>query len=129
MVRVRFPEKAAIFFVFLSACAASTVHAADKKAAEQAGAALYRDKGCGFCHGANLEGTRKAPSLAEIRKQRPWTDEKITQQILDGGAKMPPFDMSLSEEEVRQLIAFLRAKDRPVLPRAAQPAALPAPQQ
>ena len=86
-----------------------------------AGAVLYRDKGCGFCHGANLEGTKKAPALAEIRKQKAMTNEKITTQILDGGTKMPPFRESLSDEEIQQLIAFLRSKNRPVPPPAVAP--------
>jgi mono/diheme cytochrome c family protein len=93
----------------------------DTKSAEMAGAALFRDKGCGFCHGANLEGTKKAPSLADIRNQKEWTNEKITAQLLDGGQKMPPFRESLSDEEIQQLIAFLRAKNRPTPPPADSP--------
>jgi mono/diheme cytochrome c family protein len=85
-----------------------------------AGAVLFRDKGCRFCHGANLEGTKKAPALAEIRKQKTWTNEKITAQILDGGTKMPPFRESLSDEEIQHLIAFLRSKNRPTPPAAPQ---------
>ena len=82
------------------------------------GAVLFRDKGCGFCHGANLEGTKRAPSLADIRNQKEWTNEKIAAQLLDGGQKMPPFRESLSDDEIRQLIAFLRAKNRPTPPPA-----------
>jgi mono/diheme cytochrome c family protein len=83
-----------------------------------AGAVLFRDKGCSYCHGANLEGTKKAPSLADLRKQKEWTNEKITSQILDGGQKMPPFRESVSDDEIQQLIAFLRAKNRPTPPPA-----------
>jgi mono/diheme cytochrome c family protein len=90
----------------------------DKKSAEMSGAVLFRDKGCGYCHGANLEGTKKAPSLADIQKQKEWTIEKMTGQILDGGQKMPPFRESLSDGEIQQLIAFLRAKNRPTPPPA-----------
>lgn len=91
----------------------------------KAGAILFRDKGCSYCHGANLEGTKKAPSLAEIRKDKAWPPEKMTQQILDGGEKMPPFRESLSDEEIAQLIAYLRAKNRPVPPPAENPAPAP----
>ena len=94
------------------------VYGSDTKSAEIAGAALFRDKGCTYCHGVNLEGTKKAPPLADIRKQKEWTDEKLTSQILDGGQKMPPFRESVSDDEILQLIAFLRAKNRPTPPPA-----------
>jgi len=89
---------------------------APTKADENAGAQLFRDKGCAYCHGASLEGTRKAPALANLRKDKAWTPAKITKQILDGGQKMPPFRESLTDEEISQLVAYLRAKNRPVLP-------------
>jgi mono/diheme cytochrome c family protein len=112
------------FFAFIGVFlfgSATLAYSADIKSAEMAGAVLYRDKGCGFCHGANLEGTKKAPALAEIRKQKAWTNEKITSQILDGGTKMPPFRESLSDDQIQQLIAFLRSKNRPTPPLAPQP--------
>ena len=83
----------------------------------QAGAALYRDKGCPQCHGADLNGNKKGPALADIRNDPAWPPEKITKQITDGGPKMPPFGESLTDPEVAQLVAYLRAKDRPAPPR------------
>jgi mono/diheme cytochrome c family protein len=118
---VRFHKTSFAFICLLLFGSATLVYGSDTKSAEMAGAVLYRDKGCGFCHGASLDGTKKAPALAEIRKQKAMTNEKITNQILDGGAKMPPFRESLSDEEIQQLIAFLRAKNRPVAPPAAAP--------
>jgi len=94
----------------------------DQKADEQAGAILYRDKGCPQCHGAALEGNKKGPALAEIRNDKEWPAEKITKQIMDGGQKMPPFGESLTDQEITQLVAFLRAKDRPTAPPATPPA-------
>lgn len=79
---------------------------------------LYRDNGCGFCHGADLKGTNKAPALTEIRNDKEWTPEKMTNQILNGGQKMPPFRDSLSDEQIADLVAFLRAKKRPPIPPA-----------
>jgi mono/diheme cytochrome c family protein len=118
---VRFHKTSFAFISFLLLGSATLVYGSDTKSAEMAGAVLYRDKGCGFCHGANLEGTKKAPALAEIRKQKAMTNEKISNQILDGGTKMPPFRESLSDEEIQQLISFLRAKNRPVAPPPAAP--------
>lgn len=81
-----------------------------------AGAVLFRDKGCAHCHGVGGVGTQKAPSLVDIRKNTAWTPEKMTDQILNGGQKMPPFADSLTDPEVAQIVAYLRAKKRPVPP-------------
>ncbi len=119
MGSVRFPEKPFAILTLIALCTAQAAYGASrKKEAEMAGAVLFRDKGCGFCHGADLKGTRKAPALEDIRKEKGWTDDKISSQILDGGQKMPPFRDSISDDEVKELIAFLRAKHRPVPPPA-----------
>ncbi len=115
-------------FVFLPAIVLSFAFPAQRllaaggksgtKAAEQAGALLFRDKGCTHCHGAGGIGTKKAPSLVDLRKNKQWTPAQITNQILDGGQKMPPFSDSVTDEEAAQLVAYLRAKHRPVPPPA-----------
>ena len=81
----------------------------------QAGAVLFSNN-CVRCHGANLEGGKKAPALAEINKKKHWTDERITRQILNGEGKMPPFRDTLSGEQIQQLVAFLRAENLPTPP-------------
>jgi mono/diheme cytochrome c family protein len=88
------------------------------KATEQAGALLFRDKGCTHCHGVGGIGTKKGPSLVDLRKNKLWTPAQITNQILNGGEKMPPFSDSVTDEEAAQLVAYLRAKHRPVPPPA-----------
>lgn len=88
----------------------------DPDADAKAGAVLFRDKGCAYCHGASLEGTKKAPALQQIQNDKAWTSEKMTDQILNGGQKMPPFSDSLSDQEIAQLVAYLRAKKRPIPP-------------
>jgi mono/diheme cytochrome c family protein len=103
--------------------------AADSKVSERVGAVLFRDKGCAYCHGAGGVGTKKAPSLVDIRKNKAWPPAKITDQILNGGQKMPPFRESLSDQEIAELVAYLRAKKRPAPPEIinSQPATPPAP--
>ena len=105
-------------FVLLATFAAVSFPAraasADSPADVQAGAVLYRDKGCARCHGAALDGTPKGPALADISNDKEWPPQKMTDHILDGGQKMPPFRESLTDDEITQLVAFLRAKDRPV---------------
>jgi len=99
-------------------CLALPAHSlfASSKAAEQAGAILFRDKGCSYCHGIGGVGGKKAPSLTDLRKDKLWLPAKITDQILNGGQKMPPFRDSLTDEEVAELVSFLRAKNRPIPP-------------
>ena len=88
------------------------------KAAEQAGALLFHDKGCAHCHGAGGTGGKKGPDLTGLRKDKLWTPANITKQILNGGQKMPSFSDSITDAEVAQLIAYLRAKHRPFPPPA-----------
>jgi mono/diheme cytochrome c family protein len=82
------------------------------KKAEQAGANLFRDKGCPYCHGVNTEGTKKGPSLVDLRKTRKAPE--IARQISEGGRKMPAFGDDISKDEIAQIVAWLRAKHRPV---------------
>ncbi len=107
--------------LFLAGIFAYPMFAADSKGDQIAGAALFRDKGCAHCHGANGEGTRKAPALVDIRKNKFWTPAKITEQIQNGGQKMPPFSDSLTDAETAQIVVFLRAKHWPVPPPATSP--------
>jgi mono/diheme cytochrome c family protein len=86
----------------------------------KAGAALFRDKGCAYCHGITAAGTTKGPSLDSVRKA--WKPAQITDQIQNGGQKMPAFKDAVSNEEITQLIAWIRAKHRPVAPPAPVPA-------
>jgi mono/diheme cytochrome c family protein len=122
-----FHLSAAFLVVFLPG--SLPVHAAPNSDDDaKAGALLFRDKGCAYCHGFGGIGTKKAPSLLNIRNDKTWPPEKITEQVLNGGDKMPPFRDSLSDEEIAKLVAYLRAKHRPVpppLPNGAAPAPPP----
>jgi mono/diheme cytochrome c family protein len=96
--------------------------ASSKKEDELAGAALFRDKGCSYCHGVTGLGTKKGPPLTTVRKK--LKAPEIAAQIKNGGQKMPPFD-TLSEAEIAQLVSYLRAKHRPAPPPEATPALTP----
>jgi len=91
------------------------------QADEQAGAMLFREKGCAHCHGVGGVGGKKAPSLTDLREKKEWTPEKMTGQILNGGQKMPPFGDAVTDAEVAQLVAYLRAKHRPEPPPGTEP--------
>jgi mono/diheme cytochrome c family protein len=114
--RIRLVTLRPFLFALLSIALTQPLLGAATEADEMAGAVLFRDKGCAHCHGVGGMGTQKAPSLVGIRNNKQWTPEKITQQILNGGKKMPPFADSLSDPEIAQIVAYLRAKHRPVPP-------------
>jgi mono/diheme cytochrome c family protein len=110
--------------LFIVCGSAQNLHALGKNMTpEEAGSILFRDKGCAHCHGAGGTGGKKGPDLSGIRTDKLWTPEKITHQILEGGQKMPPFSDSLTEAEITQLVAYLRAKHRPIPPPSASPPA------
>jgi len=100
------------------ATAAQALTGGKTRAAEKAGAVLFHDKGCAHCHGADGAGTSKAPSLAGLCNDKAWTPAKITDQILNGGQKMPPFRESVTDVEAADLVAYLRARHRPTPPPA-----------
>jgi len=101
--------------ILLAAAPTQAQSIANTKAAE-AGAVLFRDKGCAYCHGVGGVGGKKAPTLTNLRTDKAWPPAKITNQILNGGQKMPPFGDSLTDTEIAQLVAYLRAKTRPIPP-------------
>jgi mono/diheme cytochrome c family protein len=108
-----------LLFGFVASFATPASLLAEKSSEhEKAGALLFRDKGCTYCHGVGAVGTKKAPALTGLPKDKSWTPEKITNQILNGGQKMPPFRESVTDEDVSDLIAYLRAKSKPVPPPA-----------
>ena len=118
------PTLALTCAIGLSLPPVSVAWAENPKAAESAGATLFRDKGCAYCHGANTQGTPKGPSLENVRKT--MKPAQIVDQIKNGGQKMPSFEDALSHDEIAQLVAYLRAKHRPLpTPLPAQPAVTP----
>ena len=121
MCRAKIPSVIArVFFLALPlAVGVFSIPAwAGEKADAMAGAVLFRDKGCARCHGPHGEGTQKAPALVHIRDNKFWTPAKIKDQIMDGGAKMPPFSDAVTDTEIAQLIVLLRSKHWPVPPAA-----------
>ena len=82
--------------------------------AEQRGQQLFATKGCPRCHGPNGVGGRKGPDLQLVRKRR--SRESMVDQIRDGGKEMPAFGTALSQQEIEDLVGFLRAKRKVVMP-------------
>jgi mono/diheme cytochrome c family protein len=68
-------------------------------------------RNCAVCHGKEGEGQRvgtlRVPALSEGRALTD-TDERLFAQITDGGGGMPPFKIPLSDEQIRDLVRFVR---------------------
>jgi cytochrome c oxidase subunit 2 len=90
----------------------------------ESGAKLFRQYGCMTCHGvtapslAGLYGTEREVVLPSGRRDRVKVDEAyLRESILDSGAKvvpgfepiMPSFRGQMSEEQIIQLISFIKS--------------------
>ena len=81
-------------------------------ASQAAGQALFHEKGCEHCHGADGVGGETGPSLASVG--RTLKPAQIEKQILDGGGAMPAFANALAPDEVSALVTFLETKRQKV---------------
>ena len=68
-------------------------------------------RNCAVCHGPEGEGQQvgalAVPSLGAARTVGS-TDERLSQQIHDGGGQMPPFKYTLTDEQIQALVRFIR---------------------
>lgn len=81
---------------------------------EQRGQELFATKGCPRCHGPNGVGGGKGPDLQLVRKRR--NRKSMVDQIRNGGMQMPAFGTALSQQEIDDLVSFLRAKRKVIVP-------------
>lgn len=93
----------------LASAACAPRDAAKAKAADPVRELFQRN--CAACHGHEGEGkqvgTLKVPALREGRPASD-PDERLLAQIQDGGGGMPPFKYSLTDEQIRDLVRFVR---------------------
>ena len=91
---------------------ASCVAMAEDKEKSSAGAGTFKSK-CILCHGA--DGTGKTPLGKQLQaanlgskdvQKRP--DAELQKIVHDGQANMPPFADQLSDEEISQVIRYVR---------------------
>ena len=85
------------------------------------GQALFAERGCAHCHGANGVGGNIGPDLQLVRKR--MNAKRIRQQVHDGSNGMPPYGDKLTDGELNDLVAFLRQKRKYVVPPKPTPAA------
>jgi cytochrome c6 len=97
----------------IGAAAAFGIGFANNPARAQDAAALYKTK-CAACHGADGKGetaigkTNKIRDLgsAEVQAQ---SDADLTTIITSGKGKMPAYGKSLKPEQIKDLVAYIRA--------------------
>lgn len=76
-------------------------------------------RSCAGCHGADARGTHPpgftvAPrDLTDPALQARLPDDQIRETIRFGKGQMPPFGAALAEEDVNDVIAYVRTLKRP----------------
>jgi mono/diheme cytochrome c family protein len=108
------PTVSPSFLILCVALAASACSPREDKAAQAADPTreLFQ-RNCAACHGREGEGrqigTLTVPSLREGRAAAD-TDARLLTQIHDGGKGMPPFKDSLTDEQIADLLRFVRER-------------------
>jgi mono/diheme cytochrome c family protein len=77
---------------------------------DTAAARLYRRQ-CAACHGPEGAGGRVGSlTVADLRAPHAvaYTDQQLYQKIHNGGNGMPPFKYSLSDQQIHDLVRFVR---------------------
>lgn len=101
----------ALSLLLLPGSVGREVHASSR-ADREAGRALFHEKGCEQCHGADLEGGEKGPNLTGVGRQ--LKPDGIRHQIVAGGGGMPAFGDVLAPDEVSRLVDFLASQKKKV---------------
>ena len=101
---------AALSVLSFSACATRDGASAAKKTKDGGARELYA-RNCAVCHGPGGEGkqvgTLTVPPLREGRAAQD-PDAQLLKQIHDGGNGMPPFKFTLTDDEIQDLLRFVR---------------------
>jgi len=76
------------------------------------GESVYKAK-CAMCHAADGSGSTaigKAMKLRDLRSEdvQKQTDEQLIDITANGKAKMPAYKGKLTDEEIKQVVAFIR---------------------
>jgi mono/diheme cytochrome c family protein len=81
--------------------------------ADDPGAAVYKAK-CASCHGADGSGNTPAGKSLKVRDLRSpevqkMSDAELIAATTNGKGKMPAYGSKLSAEQIKQLVAAIRA--------------------
>jgi mono/diheme cytochrome c family protein len=88
--------------------------AAGKSASPTKGKELF-DQKCGICHFADSDAKKIGPGLKGISKRgtftvnnNKFTDESLKTWIENGDSLMPPFKEVLDDQQIKDVIAYVR---------------------
>jgi len=98
---------------FMILSVALTFSAPIARASETSGAATFKSK-CVLCHGADGTGTTslgKQLQAADLHSKdiQKKSDAELHKVVHDGNGNMPPFGEQLSDDEIDQVIKYVRA--------------------
>ena len=91
--------------------------------AQKAGRKVFQTR-CAMCHVGQEPATelasdtgtpRRASTMGPVlSKVHAADEEKLRDTIKNGGARMPGYKLALSDQQINQLIAFLKTADSPI---------------
>lgn len=86
--------------------------------ADPPGAALYREKACTTCHGADGAGKTPVGKSLKVRDLRSedvqkQSDDELAAIIADGRGKMPGYKSSLDAAQIKDVVAYIRSLAKP----------------
>ena len=83
----------------------------DVSPSAQAGAVLFYEKGCEYCHQIDRQGGHRGPDLSHIGDL--LSKDELTIRIMNGGHNMPSFAGSMTGKQLEQIVAFLQTRKAP----------------
>ena len=90
----------------------NNANAANAPSAAGDGASLYQSTVCAVCHGADGKGNpqmKDIPNFADAAWQKKANDAAMINVIKNGKPPMPAYKNRLSDEQVKALVAYIRA--------------------
>lgn len=90
----------------------SAARAQDDDAAK--GKALFASNNCALCHNADSTDMKIGPGLKGLYARGTMmdgtkvSDETVTARISNGKSPMPPYKDSLTPDQIKQLVAYLK---------------------
>lgn len=73
-----------------------------------AGAVLFEQKACRYCHSLNKNGGKVGPDLSHVASR--LSVQEMQLRIINGSQNMPAYGTSLTSSELNKIIAFLQTQ-------------------